>query len=413
MLKSTLILSLKILGRRKFFTFVSLFGICFTLVALMLVTAIIDHSFAARGPESDMDRMLLAGRMVMSGSRSTWNGYAGWGFLDRYARGLPGVDDMTVFSVADRISTFAGANKVTLSVRHADAEYWRLFHFRFLEGAPFTAADVEEVRRVAIINEATRRRVFGDAEAMGRTLELGSERYRVVGIVEDVSVLRLLTTGDVYLPLSLRLTPESRARLMGSYMAAFRLDGSLPPGEVQAEFASRLEHVEFEDPERYDSLRGRLMTRLDVIAEGILGGDVDENRTPLLGVILAAGALLFMALPALNLTNVNMSRIFERSSEIGVRKAFGASARHLAGQFLLENAVLCVLGGLLSYGITLLVLDAVERSGLIPHASFSVEPAVFLWGLLLTLVFSVMSGLGPAWRMSRLPPVVALRGGDR
>ena len=59
---------------------------------------------------------------------------------------------------------------------------------------------------------------------------------------------------------------------------------------------------------------------------------------------LAVGALLFMALPAMNLVNLNISRILERASEIGVRKAFGASSWTLVGQFLVENLILTLVG---------------------------------------------------------------------
>ncbi len=55
---------------------------------------------------------------------------------------------------------------------------------------------------------------------------------------------------------------------------------------------------------------------------------------------MVGAALLFMLLPTVNLVNLNVSRIMERASEIGVRKAFGASSRTLVGQFVVENLVL-------------------------------------------------------------------------
>ena len=66
--------------------------------------------------------------------------------------------------------------------------------------------------------------------------------------------------------------------------------------------------------------------------------------------------LLFMLLPTLNLVNINLSRILERSSEIGVRKAFGASSRTLVGQFVVENLVLTLIGA--AVGLVLSVAGA-------------------------------------------------------
>lgn len=117
-----------------------------------------------------------------------------------------------------------------------------------------------------------------------------------------------------------------------------------------------------------------------------------------------------MLLPALNLANINLSRILERTSEIGVRKAFGASSRALVGQFLVENVVLTLVGGSIGLVGGAIGLAIVNRSGLIPYADFSLNWRVFLYGLAAALVFGLLSGVYPAWRMSRLDPVQALRG---
>jgi putative ABC transport system permease protein len=80
--------------------------------------------------------------------------------------------------------------------------------------------------------------------------------------------------------------------------------------------------------------------------------------------------LLFMLLPALNLVNLNSSRIMERSSEIGVRKAFGATSSTLALQFIVENIVLTLLGGALGLILAYGVLQMIEASQVIEHAQF-------------------------------------------
>ncbi len=130
---------------------------------------------------------------------------------------------------------------------------------------------------------------------------------------------------------------------------------------------------------------------------------------PLLALVSGL-VLAFMLLPAINLVNVNLSRIYERMSEIGVRKAFGASSSRLVGQFVFENVVLCIVGGVIGVILSALVLAGINSSGVVPDADFSISLGVFFAGVGLAVFFGVLSGLYPAWRMSRLHPVVALKG---
>jgi len=123
--------------------------------------------------------------------------------------------------------------------------------------------------------------------------------------------------------------------------------------------------------------------------------------------------VLFMLLPAVNLININVSRIMERAGEIGVRKAFGASSWTLVGQFVVENVLLTLIGGVIALAASSLVLQALTDSGLIPYAQFHFNPRIFLYGLSLAVFFGLFSGVYPAWKMSRLHPVQALKGGVR
>jgi putative ABC transport system permease protein len=99
----------------------------------------------------------------------------------------------------------------------------------------------------------------------------------------------------------------------------------------------------------------------------------------------------------------------ERSSEIGVRKAFGASSRTLTGQFIVENLVLTLLGGSIGMVLSFIVLQIINSLQPIPDLTLSVNFTVLIVALLTCLVFGLLSGAYPAWRMSRLPVVTALK----
>jgi putative ABC transport system permease protein len=118
-----------------------------------------------------------------------------------------------------------------------------------------------------------------------------------------------------------------------------------------------------------------------------------------------------MALPAINLVNINLSRIYERASEIGVRKAFGAATRDLVLQFVMENVVLSLIGAVIGLIGAYALLKIAVLFPQVPFLTFHLNWRIFAATLVLAIIFGLLSGVWPAWKMSRQHPVLALRGG--
>ena len=412
MLRSYLKLAWKILWRRKFFTAISLFGISFTLVGLMVATALLDHMFAPYPPEVRQNRTLGVYRAELTGGTAGWHSFAGFKLLDRYARDLPGVERMTITGNPEEVYSYQGGSRVKLFIRRSDAEYWRVLDFRFLEGGPFTDQDVSTGSFVAVINASTRDRFFGGPPAVGRTIEADGQHFRVIGVVPDVPILRLVSFAELYVPVTTAKTDAYRDGIVGSFTGLLLARSPADFPAIKAEFASRLPQVPLPNA-RWEKLTSRASTLFEYAAEMLIPGEASESKPALLWAVIAGTMLLFALLPTVNLVNLNMSRIMERASEIGVRKAFGASSRTLVGQFIVENVVLALLGGILGFVGSVLVLEAVNRSGLVPYAMFAINYRIFLYGFGLAVFFGVLSGVYPAWRMSRLHPVQALKGASR
>lgn len=414
MLRNYVKVAFKVFLRRKFFTAISLFGISFTLLVLMVATAILDHAFGPFPPEVRQDRTVGVFHAEMSGPHSRWNGSAGYALLDRYARGLPGAERLSLFSGMQTVYSYPNGEKIKSYLKRTDAEFWKILEFRFLEGGPYIEPDVAEARFVAVINQTTREKFFGGAPAVGKTLEVDGQRFRVVGVVPDVPIMRLVPFADIWVPLTTAKSNDYRHQMMGDFIAiVLARSGDAIPG-IQAEFRSRLRRWESPDPKEYNKMVAALETPFEAAARLIFGQRDEEVSHPeRLWAALAIIAGLFMLLPAINLVNLNVSRILERASEIGVRKAFGASSRTLVGQFVVENVLLTLVGGAVGLVLSVLVLDGLTASGLIQYAHFRLNVRIFAYGLALALVFGVVSGVYPAWRMSRLHPVEALRGGTR
>jgi len=401
----------KVLGRRKFFTFISLFGIGFTLTALMIVVAIADHQLAPSYPETRLDRMLILERMLMYGDQSSWNTGPGFRLIDQYARDLPGVERVAIFTRPDKATTFKDGQKLVFDTCYADAEYWRIMQFTFFEGAPYSAEDDAGASRVAVISEATRARLFGQDAALGRTFELDGNEFRVVGVVRDVPVYRTTAAADVWIPLHNKSTEGFFDRPMGGCRAAFLLAPGADRRQVQAAFQERMTRFKFDEPDRFHTIAGIPMTQLEVLSNGLLKLDPGQTATYRLTLIAALVMLVFMALPAINLVNINLSRISERSVEIGVRKSFGAANHDLVLQFVMENVVLCLIGGVIGLIGSLLLLKAATLFPQMPFMTFHLNWRIFLAAFAVATLFGVLSGVWPAWKMSRQHPVIALKGG--
>jgi putative ABC transport system permease protein len=397
--------------RRKFYTFVSLFGIAFTLLVLNVVVAMLDHGLTSGPPETDLDRILQIERARIKGERFTISSSAGYALLDRYARGLPGVEKFSVISNPDTVTSFVEGRKVEPTLRRTDGAYWEILDFEFLEGGPFTDADEQQRNFVAVINETTRERFFGGEEAVGRKLSTDGQTFTVVGVVRDVPIIRLLAHSEIWVPISTLKSTDYQDEFVGAFSGIILAEDRSKIPMIKEELQSRLAAAEPPDPERFDTVESGAFTRFELAARSYIGSqDFDDAPTGLAVLFCGLTALLFMTLPALNLVNLNLSRILERSSEIGVRKAFGASSWVLVGQFLVESVVLTLVGGGIGLVLSAVALDVVGGSDLIPYANLTLNFRVFLYGLGLALVFAVLAGAYPAWRMSRLHPVEALHG---
>lgn len=409
MFGSYLKLALKVLARRKFFTFVSLFGVSVTLVVLMVATAVLDQAVGAQPPEIHADRTLGLYQLSMRGPGRTSDSEPSYGFLDRYLRTLPDVERVTVFSTTSRTATYRDGERVELYLKRTDGDFWHVYGFDFLEGGPFTAEDDASVAPVAVINASIRRRLWGREPALGRRLELGGRGFRVVGVVSDVSFLSQDPFADVWVPIS-TLGPDvhQQRALLGNFNGVVLARHPRDFPAVRRAFQASLGSVELTEP--FDELRGFLDTRFEFAARTLFSDHLKiEAGAWRLRLAIVLAMLLFMLLPSLNLINLNVSRILERASEIGVRKAFGASSRTLVGQFVVENVLLTLIGAGIAFGVSSGVLALLTRAAIVPYGDFHLNFRVFFWGLVIALVFGLVSGVYPAWKMSRLHPVAALR----
>ena len=414
MLKNYIKMALKVLLRRKVFTCISLFTISFTLMVLMVMTALFDHVFGSFPPETRADRTLVL--QSIKGEKSGEEGYSvnapSYAFLKRYVSSLTQAEKV---SISERgwstEATFRKGEKIESGLKYTDGVFWEILEFDFLEGRPYTVQEVEEGQRVAVINEATRRVFFGEGQAVGKYIELKERAFRVVGVVSNVPAFRLMPFADIWVPVSAQET-DAYLRydsVFSGYQAMILARSAAEIPLIKEEFADVLTRVEYPNPDQVNHLTATPETLLEEAARMMFMLDDMGGKIYAMTLLIGALALLFMLLPVVSLVNINTTRILERASEIGVRKAFGGSSLTLVGQFMVENVILTLLGGALGLVLTFFVLQILGVSDIVPYAEFHLNHRIFFYGLVITLVFGLLSGVYPAWKMSRLHIVEALR----
>jgi putative ABC transport system permease protein len=411
MLRNYLLTAYKVFMRRKLFTAINLACIVLTLVVLMVITALLETTLFPSGVEGKSERFLqmYIMRSESADGSSTRTGPLGFKTIDKYLKPMLGVERVSAFTTPSAVSVYQGDRVSELQMRRVDADYWKILDFKLLAGRLPSEDDEQSGRMVAVINASTARKLFGDAPAVGQTIAAGGQSFRVIGLVADV--IHVNSYADMWAPLSTFPSSDYQNQLTGSFAAMLLARDAADLPRIRQEVARIATTYVADDPHTFVKTSFWADSKLDLVARLTVGDDrhADSGAGKLVAV-LVGGALVFMLLPALNLVNLNTGRILERSAEIGVRKAFGATSAHLVGQLVVENVLLCLAGGLIGLACTQLVLWWLEASQLIPYLEVHVNPSVFACGMLMSFVFGLLSGIIPAWKMSRLDPVHALKG---
>jgi len=406
MLKNYFKIAIAVLKRRKFFTFISLFGISFTLTILIVMTAFIDRIVNDPYPDRKRDRSLYINGLEERGNDNMNSSPLSYYFLEHYAGSLKTPVALAISSGYSSTNTYVNDRKIVINYKYTNAAYWDVLDHDFLEGKPYTAQQVLNGELVAVISEDTKKDYFGDVPSVvGKYIEADNVKYRVTGVVKDIPTTSYFLYSDIYLPYTVSKGDYKSKSYHGQYTGILLARSADDVPKMKAEFDQVMSRVSPED---------KSFTRLVCSASTYLRSYVATGGEDRTGFLISLGVvslfvLLIMLLPALNLVNINITRIMERSSEIGVRKAFGASSRTLVYQFIVENLILTLLGGLIGIVLSVVVLQVLNYATLIPHLNLSINLTVLSYALGACLFFGLLSGVYPAWRMSRLNVVSALK----
>lgn len=402
----------KVLLRHPFYTFITLFGITLTLTVLMVITSFLDHLVGSHYPEYKRDRSLYIMNIALRDSaRTSMNGGpVSYNFIKEHLKTLKIPEKVGFSTMINSANSYLNGRRIKVSTKFCDATFWEVTDYEFLEGKPFNEQNIANGEHVVVITDAMKKQYFEDetASAIGKSIEVDNEKFKVIGVVKSAPVTRIMTFSDVFFPYNLPKSNYQSKGLQGNFTAIILAKNKSYFKAIQDEFDASVRRIPLPIMSwgnRFDIIDIKAQTYVDTFLYGFLRDG--QEIFLYVGVFLIV--LMLMGLPAINLVNLNVSRIMERASEIGIRKAFGAPSSSLAWQFIIENIFITMIGGSFALILTLIIISIFNDSGLILHADLSINFSVFGVSLLVCLIFGLLSGVVPAIRMSKMKVIDALK----
>jgi putative ABC transport system permease protein len=408
MLKNYFKIAIAVLKRRKFFTFISLFGISFTLTILLVMTAFIDKIANDNYPDKKRDRSLYISKMSLTGKESMNSSGLSYHYANHFISKMKTPVMVAISSGFGSTNTYVNNRKVVINYKYTNTDFWNVLDFDFVEGKAISKQQVDNAERVTVISEDMKKEYFGDdsSPAIGKYIEADNIKYRVCGVVRSLPITEYLLYADIYLPITTSKTQlDADKGYMGNYGAIVLAKNTGDVPKMKKEYDDIVAKLPIPGKE-WD----HIYSHADSYVEAYVRSG-NEKQSGMVYAITAISlfALFVMLLPTLNLVNVNITRIMERSSEIGVRKAFGASSKTLVYQFIVENLILTFLGGMIGVALSVVVMYFINDAKLIANLNLSINFTVLGYAIFTCIVFGLLSGVYPAWRMSKLNIVTALK----
>ena len=352
--------------QNKLFSSIYITGTGLSIAFTMVLFIIYYVKFAPVYPEYNRSRTLVIDMMNVTQKDNPGNYSCNHGVSYKVVdmlKDLPHLDKIGASSMMGNYLGYAltmpESNEVYMPIVNlTDRGFWEVFTFDFIDGKPYEQADVEAGLPKAVISESLAKRIFTRSDVAGEYIDLDGKDVQVCGVVKDASTATPITVGEIYLPLYFcdQLRPSSfDYGLSGSvqlYLTAPSEDDIEPlRSEVQEVFKQH----NLQDTE----LDNNLLNQPDVWWKNYFRTEC--NHEP--DIAKAVRSILYMLLallfiPAMNLCGMISSRMDERLSEMGLRKAYGATNRSLIGQILTENLLLTIIGGLLGLALAYIITIA-------------------------------------------------------
>ena len=389
-------MAIKSISGNKMRAFLTMLGIIIGVMALVILVSLVS---GATGNVTDTISKLGSdqisvrisdnkGNPVMIDDLSQWMEEASFGRIAPVA--------------SESVTAKYGTETGSMTVYGTTAAYGDIQKLNVLVGRFLKTADEENVSFVCVINETAATDLVGYADCLGEEIRLNGHRFRVVGVLkdDDTSLTSVFRSGSkvAYVPYAalIRVSASATAEVKSFYVSA---GAESTVDEAKERLTEILK-------ERFDQDSDAFSLSSQNALESAL-----SSVTSILAVLLGGIAAISLIVGGIGIMNIMLVTVTERTREIGIRKAIGASRSMILTQFLVEAVVICMLGcalGILgSWGVLRLITTVV--SGL--NISFQMSGGVVQVAVLFCFFIGIVFGLYPANKAARMAPIDALHYG--
>lgn len=408
MIKQYLMQAGRLLKENPLLSSISIIGTALAICMIMVMMMSHEVNNAPNPPEVNRDRMMYV-KFVSARSKDPniqWDNNGGMAY-ELAKEGFkelktPEVVSITTIFEPPALASIPASNKASsVSMRLTDAEYWELFDFNFIAGKAYNKEDVSAGLEKAVISEKVARTVFGTTDAIGKTILLNYTNFTVCGVVKNVSTLSTNAYSEVWVPLTSQEIKLSNDQIVGSYQVFILAENSSDFPVIREEVEKLRNQYNAGLPDKDAHYMGQPDVQY-VANKRLFTNEGPDMKSVIRQFIIVIAVLLIV--PAINLSSMTGSRMRKRMSELGVRRAFGATQSNVFTQVIWESLLQTIIGGI--FGLLLSVVAAYAFKGLIyggavVNLSFLLRPVVFLYALLFCLLLNLLSAIIPAWRASR------------
>lgn len=277
--------------------------------------------------------------------------------------------------------------------------HFDMFDINIEKGRQYYDQDVSLRKRVCVLRPDIATRLFEEEDPIGKTIRLSEKNYTVIGVTDRVSSMFLSDGSDnntIFIPDYLVGSRISGGSFIKYWIYLFKFESIEDVDIAEERIASYLE-------KKYGLLRGEPRFRIERLDSFV--GMVDR----ILGIIttlVTVIAAISIVVGGLGIMNIMLVAVTERTREIGIRMAVGATKRDIVIQFVIEAIVLCLIGGgtgvIFGSALAAVVCKILEWRFMLSFLYVS-------GALTISMAIGLVFGIYPAWKASRLMPVEALR----